>query len=247
MKLVIITAALLTTIGAASDIGLDPMPTPHMAYSAAARHLETPNPAPLAASAGPTALLSEITSELATMRRTRYQHATEVHRSRGEFFYDCSGFVDYALTHSRPLAARALPITASAGRPLAQDFQRYLHGLDQGKASDTWASVPTIDAVRPGDVIAWLKTPDSKSRDTGHVMIVLESAVPGRDAHEWLFKIADSTANPHADDSRGGSDGLGTGTIGLQVDDRGRPIGFFWRGGLSPQPKLTEVALGRLI
>ena len=39
--------------------------------------------------------------------------------------------------------------------------------------------------------------------------------------------------------------GLGTGTIGLLVDDRGAPTAFYWRGGVSPQAKPTRIALGR--
>jgi hypothetical protein len=50
-------------------------------------------------------------------------------------------------------------------------------------------------------------------------------------AAEWLVRVAHSTLNPHALDSRHpGTTGLGTGTIGLLVDERGAPTAFYWRG-----------------
>lgn len=96
-----------------------------------------------------------------------------------------------------------------------------------------------------GDIIAWLVTPDSRSRDTGHVMVALAAPVPDP-AHpgEWLVQVADSTT-PHAEDSRHGTEGLGTGTIGLQVDNAGQPTGFYWRANLSSTPRLTHIALGQ--
>ncbi|HEX4362697.1 MAG TPA: hypothetical protein VH141_34525 [Pseudonocardia sp.] len=190
------------------------------------------------------ALLAEAHAELAAMRDTEYQHDTDVDAVRGEFYYDCSGFLDYALGRAAPAALRALPVTASAGRPLAQDFE---HTLRAGRAGP-WRSVATPADLRPGDVVAWLATPDSRTRDTGHVVIVLDTPVrnPNR-ADEWLVKVADSTVSPHADDSRGTeADGLGTGTIGLAVDGADHAVGFYWRGGVSKVAKTTEVALGDL-
>jgi hypothetical protein len=194
---------------------------------------------------GAAALLAEARSELAAMRSTRYQHTTDVDPATGRFFYDCSGFVDYALTKARPQAAAALSSTQPAGRPLAQNFEQYLRQLPPG-GNRWWTSVHTVAQLRPGDIVSWLITPDSQSRDTGHVMIVL--AVPVPDPHragEWLINVVDSTTSPHARDSRiGTTRGLGTGTVGLSVDQTGSPTGFYWRGGVTPHVKLTQVALG---
>ncbi|QLL08772.1 hypothetical protein [Mycobacterium vicinigordonae] len=58
--------------------------------------------------------------------------------------------------------------------------------------------------------------------------------------------MADSTLNPHASDSRhSGTTGLGSGTIGLVADDHGTATAFYWRGGVSPLAKTTQIALGR--
>ena len=201
---------------------------------------------PGGAAAGRLGLLTEVTGELAAMRETRYQHTTDVHPELGQFFYDCSGLLDYALSRSRPDDLRALPISTSE-RPLARDFVSQLQQAAAGASSGLWRPVGTVAALLPGDVIAWLATPDSRTRDTGHVMVVLEAPVPNPvRADEWLVKVADSTVSPHAQDSRTLSDeeGLGTGTVGLHVDSSGRATGFYWRGGQSQTLKLTEITLG---
>lgn len=195
---------------------------------------------------GRTALLAEVRRELVEMRDTRYQHRTAVAAQEGGYYFDCSGFVDYALAHSRPASLEALPVTRST-RPLAADFVRHFRAVAAGTAGGPWTSVGAVPELRPGDVIAWLRPADVKSRNTGHVLVVLETPAANPDrAGEWLVKVADSTTSPHADDSRDKSDdGLGTGTIGLSVDGAGRPVGYYWRGGVSTVLKHTEIALGR--
>lgn len=195
---------------------------------------------------GRTALLAEVRRELVDMRDTGYQHRTAVAAREGGYYFDCSGFVDYALAHSRPANLEALPVTRST-RPLAADFVRHFRAVAAGTAGGPWASVGTVPELRPGDVIAWLRPADVKSRNTGHVLVVLDTPVvnPNR-AGEWLVRVADSTTSPHAEDSRGQSDdGLGTGTIGLSVDAAGQPVGYYWRGGVSAVLKRTEIGLGR--
>jgi hypothetical protein len=196
--------------------------------------------------AGRLALLAEVRRELATMRDSSYQHKTDVDAVEGAYNFDCSGFVAYALAHSRPAALAALPVTAST-RPLARDFEHHFRAVAAGAAGGPWRAVGTVPALRPGDVIAWLTPPTSPSRNTGHVLVVLADPVrnPVR-PDEWLVTVADSTTSPHADDSRDAdTDGLGTGTIGLVVDGSERPIGYYWRGGVSTARQLTGVSLGR--
>jgi hypothetical protein len=190
-------------------------------------------------------LLAEARGELKAMKRTRYQHETVVHPAKGEFFYDCSGFLDYALERSAPTALQALPHKREA-RPLAEDFVHHLQRVTGGAAGGPWRAVRTASALEPGDLIAWLVVDGSKTKDTGHVVIVLEPPVrnPQRTT-EWLVTVVDSTPNPHAADSRtNGVKGLGTGTIGLDVDASDHPVGFYWKGGESPKAKQTEVVLG---
>jgi hypothetical protein len=192
------------------------------------------------------AFLAEVHHELATMTDTAYQHTTDVEAGEGGYYFDCSGFVDYALAHSLPADLKALPITTSV-RPLAADFEHQFSAAGDGTAAGPWRAVPTVAELRPGDVIAWLKPADVKSHNTGHVLVALENPVqnPAR-SDEWLVKVADSTTSPHAQDSRGAdADGLGTGTIGLSADGAGHPVGYYWRGGVSTVLKHTRISLGQ--
>ncbi len=178
------------------------------------------------------------------MRVTRYQHPTSVDESSGSYFYDCSGLLDYAVGRVRPADLKPIPHTGV--RPLAGDIEGYLHRGLTGPI-EGWQALARVDALGPGDVVAWQATEDSKTGDTGHVMVVLEAPTQnsGR-AAEWLVRVADSTLSPHALDSRHpGTTGLGTGTIGLLVGEGGAPTAFYWRGGVSPQAKPTQIALGR--
>jgi hypothetical protein len=201
--------------------------------------------APLTAAAPSGSLIGEIDRELAAMRVTRYQHTTRVDEASGTFMYDCSGLLDYALGRALPADAGVLPTTTST-RPLAGDIERYLRQGLTGPI-DGWHALARVDELRPGDVVAWLATEDSKTGDTGHVMVVLAMPVanPAR-PNEWLVQVADSTLNPHARDSRKpGDTGLGTGTIGLATDGNGAPVAFYWQGGISDRAKTTEISLGR--
>jgi hypothetical protein len=202
---------------------------------------ETTNPA---AEPGSAALVEEVQRELKAMRVTHYQHTTKVDESIGSYFYDCSGLLDYALGHARPADLKPIPHTRA--RPLAGDIEGYLHrGLTV--SIEGWQALPRVDALGPGDVVAWQATEDSTTGDTGHVMVVLQApTLNSARAAEWLVRVADSTLSPHALDSRHhGATGLGTGTIGLLVDGSGVPTAFYWRGGVSPQAKPTQIALGR--
>jgi hypothetical protein len=195
------------------------------------------------------ALLTEVRGELAAMHTTRYQHNTEVNTARGEFFYDCSGFLDYALGRAAPTDLSALPVNIKAHRPLARDFEHHLRQAANGVGGGgPWRTVASVAELRPGDVIAWLEPADSKTRNTGHVLVVLRAPEPNpRRANEWLVEIADSAISPHANDSRRADQGggLSSGTVGLSVDGSGRPVGFYWQGGVTQTVKRTEVALGR--
>jgi hypothetical protein len=200
------------------------------------------------ATAGPSGaalLVQEVRRELGAMRITHYQHRTDVDEATGKYFYDCSGMLDYALGRVRAGDVDALP-TSGSTRPLAGDIERHLHRGLTGPIPG-WRAVPRVDGLGPGDVIAWTATEDSTTGDTGHVMVVLASPTrnPARPA-EWLVRVEDSTLNPHAHDTRHrGRTGLGTGTVGLVVDDRNEPVAFYWRGGVTKQAKPTEIALGQ--
>lgn len=211
--------------------------------------------APFLGAAAPTApapralrLLSEGQREMKAMRGSRYDHHTAVDEAAGRFEFDCSGFLDYALGRVDPEALALLPITSkSKKRPLAQDYFNFFSGLREG-GEGPWKPVRYARHLKPGDIVAWLKAPDSDSHNTGHVMLVREHAYPNPGLPgEILVPVIDSTLSPHAEDSRAeGESGLGSGLIGILVDADGRPLSFRWKGGRSKVPVETRIAFGRL-
>lgn len=175
-------------------------------------------------------------------KSTRYSHISEIDEATGLFALDCSGFVDYALSRSAPGALAALPRSPPKHlRPRAED---YVKGFTSGAAP--WTRVAHAKELEPGDVVAWLRPADSKSKNTGHVMVVNGAPHP-LGANEWAVPIIDSTALRHGStDSRTPtkSTGVGQGTIVLVVDPAGAPVSFKWT--THARVHSTAIALGRL-
>lgn len=195
------------------------------------------------------ALLDEANRELNVMRTTTYSHKTKVDEAIGQFRYDCSGFLKYALTHSVPEALHSLQ-EASVRRPLAKHFVRLITSLPPGEVEGHWKPLEQVTDLAPGDIIAWLKPADIESENTGHVMIVGGTIRqhPTR-SNEIIVPIIDSTGIPHGrSDSRYQTDatGLGTGNIILVADEAGQAIGYRWSNSHKSRKRITTVALARL-
>ena len=210
---------------------------------------------PIASAIESSLLLNEAQRELATMKSSHYQHHTDVDESKGVFNYDCSGFIDYALQKVAPAAYAEISISKpSSQRPLAQDFynlfarSRSVRLAKSTSKTSHWQQVPKVDRLQAGDIVAWLRPPESDSNNTGHVMIIASGPRINPDrADEILIPVIDSTSSPHANDTRRqGETGLGRGTIGAIFNDRGKAIAYRWRGGLSQQAQATDIAFGRL-
>lgn len=195
------------------------------------------------------ALLGEADRELNLMKTSNYSHKTQVDESIGQFQYDCSGFLNYALAHSVPEALRSLQ-KATVRRPLAKHFVRFITSLPPGKVVGRWRQVERVTDLTPGDIIAWIKPPAVVSNNTGHVMIVRAAIQrhPKR-SNEIIIPIIDSTAIRHGySDSRhkAAGTGLGTGSVVLVVDDAGKAIGYRWSRSKNSRKHTTKVALARL-
>lgn len=194
-------------------------------------------------------LLAEARRELGLLHVSDYRHQTDVNEAAGRFDYDCSGFIDYALRHVAPGAYAELPIQrASSPRPLAQDYYALFAGLHTPSAH--WQAVATVQALRPGDLVTWLKPPDHDTHNTGHIMLVRSPPYPNpADPAEWLIPVTDSTATPHAQDTRTGQHrtGLGSGLIGVLADAQGHAVAYHWKGGVSHRTETPPIAFGRLI
>ena len=182
------------------------------------------------------------------IKNTTYSHETYIDESKGIYEFDCSGFVNYLLIEMRPTAQAAIPHRGQ-DMPLAEDFYRYFRGLSKSPNKTGWSKVENTTDLKPGDIIAWLQPTSSEDSDnTGHVMIVGgKPLVNSNRKKEVLVPVIDSTSSPHSDDSRSkGSAGLGKGTIGIFMNVKDKPIGYFWQGGLSEKPKYTKISFGRL-
>ena len=195
------------------------------------------------------ALLSEANRELKLVKTSRYSHKTQVDEAIGQFNYDCSGFLKYALARSAPEALRSLQ-EATVRRPLAKHFVGFIASLPPRKVVGGWRQVERATDLAPGDIVAWLKPPTVVSKNTGHVMIVRDTIYPHlKRSNEIIIPIIDSSASRHgASDSRhkGEKTGLGTGSIILVVDDNGKPIGYRWSRSKNSRKHMTKVALARL-
>ena len=180
------------------------------------------------------------------LRSTRYQHHRRVREHRGEYYFDCSGMVQWVLSR----AARRSALRLREGRrPLAIDFVRRIERAPTDRFRGGWRRIDRLGEVRPGDVFAWRRPEDFPSRNTGHVGFVLEPprrASPGSPV--WLVRIADASRYTHQDDTRPwpGPGGFGHGTIAFVGDGEGRPVGYAWHGLRSRGYMQTDVVFGRV-
>jgi hypothetical protein len=194
-------------------------------------------------------LVGEAARELAAMKESTYSHTTNVVESTGTFDYDCSGFIDYALSRVLPAQLASLASYEGVSRPLAKHYEAFFESIPASGSKGGWTRVSRAADLVPGDVVAWLKPADVVSTNTGHVLMVRGAVKPNpARADEILVPIYDSTSSPHGStDSRAPSgEGLGTGTIGVLIDAKGAPVGYRWTGGVSVKLEYTSVALGHL-
>lgn len=180
------------------------------------------------------------------MKVSRYTHGFEVNVRQGIYNFDCSGMVDWVLSDTAPRAHRSLH-QGLASRPLARDFVEYLARIDQGKSRGGWVRIYRVADARPGDVVAWKRPRIVKSQNTGHVgIIVLTPLARSKNDSAYLVRIADSSRLMHGDDSRGGRDGFGYGTILLETDPAtGAPSGFSFAGEDATRVFGTQIVIGR--
>ncbi|MFK7989915.1 MAG: hypothetical protein AB8I08_28100 [Sandaracinaceae bacterium] len=180
------------------------------------------------------------------MQETRYQHHRTVRERRGQYFFDCSGMVQWVLSR----ASRRSTVPLEPGeRPLAIDFVRRIERAPVDRYRGGWRRIARLEDVRPGDVFAWRRPPDFQSANTGHVGFVVETPQPvaGRPGY-FTARIADASRYTHQDDTRPwpGPGGFGHGTILFSVDEAGEPTGYGWAGLRSRGTWETDVVFGRV-
>ena len=185
----------------------------------------------------------------ANLRTTRYVHTTRVEEREGRYDFDCSGMAAWVLARAAPHAHAAVMRHNGRGRPVASDYHDIIAAAPTDRARDGWLRLQSVDALRPGDVIAWRRPPTVASRNTGHVAFVVEAPRRlDRDGRRWLVRIADATSIPHGDDTRPRqhTSGFGYGNLTLHLDDpRGEVIAYGWYGLATRVDFRTHLALGR--
>jgi hypothetical protein len=184
---------------------------------------------------------------LATLKTSTYQHPTDIDAAAGRYNCDCSGLVSYLLRNELPEHYKAVVYSARLKHPRAIEFAKsFAAASADPKPSDLWQHVQRVADARPGDLWAWHKDPLPETGSTGH--IVLFDSTPRQVAPDvYEITVIDSTTKPHRDDTRKPDEtGVGRGTMYLQADSQGHPIGYASR---SPQgPFLhTPMAIGRPI
>lgn len=201
----------------------------------------TPADAPSRAGARVVDLLRDLRAEV---RETRYQARTEIRRGDGFYAWDCSGMAAWLLRRTAPQALRAV----GAGRPVARDFFHAIARAPTARPRRGWQRLGHVAEVRPGDVFAWLRSPASTSKVTGHVGFVVGQP---REVPAWpgayAVRIADATGLPHQDDTRAmdGPGGFGFGTMVFVTDDQGEVVAYGWFGTVSGGFMPARVLFGR--
>lgn len=202
------------------------------------------DPAAAASRAGGR-LLAAIAGVHRTQVVSTYQARTVVDVRRGAYAWDCSGMMTWLLRRSAPRALAALAST----RPVARDYVRAIVRAPLGRPRRGWQRLGHVRDARPGDVFAFLKSPVSASKITGHVGVVVgvPAEVPGWPG-AYAVRVVDSTRGGHQDDVRADDldGGFGFGTMVFVTDADGVVTSYGWIGTRSPWLMPTTVVFGRV-
>lgn len=187
----------------------------------------------------------------ASLRETRYTHVTRVVERDGRYDFDCSGMAAWVLARATPRAHATVMLRNGHGRPVAANYHDVIADAPSDHERGGWIRLTRVDALRPGDVIAWRRPPAVASTNTGHVAFVI--APPrrlDREGRRYMVRVVDSTSIPHGDDTRPRThrSGFGYGNLTLHLDDpRGEVIAYGWYGLATRVDFRTHIALGRAV
>jgi hypothetical protein len=184
------------------------------------------------------------------MTATQSRSVTRVDRAAGTYYFDCVGFVSYALRKAAPQAWKSVVEKTSLPPhriPTPAKYRAFLADLATHPQAG-WEAVTNAADLRPGDVVAW---EHKTATATGHAVVVGTLPTEASD-HSWIVEVYDSTASPHGDDSRPGDpraqklpsgdkrSGLGHGVMVFVADEgTGTITGLRW----SERAKLVTVPI----
>ncbi len=215
-----------------------------------------------AVAAGPAGLLraaEQLVSELAPARNVYGSHPTEVVWADPAAGIEasnrsvCSSFLSHLLERVYGVTPAQLAVLTGKRNPHARDYYEAI------VAQRGFTQIPTVDAIRPGDVIALSYPPGSGA--TGHVMLVdarpelREATAPLlAGTRQYAVTVIDSSHSVHGfGDTRGTpaqhGTGVGRGVFRLYADSTGAVVGSAW--SLRSNSRLSGVrerklAVGRV-
>jgi len=246
MRGLVLLSLLVACASAADRVGADPaQPGAVPAFDrAAVRVRQSLDPAD-AASPAAAKLLARVAQVEASQVDSTYQARTAVDVRRGVYRWDCSGMTTWLLKRSAPRALAAL----ASSRPVARDYYRAIARAPVARPRRGWQRLAHVRDARPGDLFAFLRSPISTSKITGHVGVIVGHpvAIPGW-PNAWAVRIADSTRGGHGDDVRAtdADGGFGIGTMVFVTDADGVVQHYGWIGLDSPWLMPTTVVFGRV-
>ncbi|MBK7077948.1 MAG: hypothetical protein IPH44_37355 [Myxococcales bacterium] len=246
MRGLVLLSLLVACASAADRVGADPAQPGEVPPfdRGAVRVRESRDPAD-AASAAAAKLLTRVAQVEASLVDSTYQARTQVDERRGVYRWDCSGMTTWLLKRSAP---RALASLASS-RPVARDYYRAIARAPLGRPRRGWQRLAHVKDARPGDLFAFLRSPISTSKITGHVGVIVgwPTEIPDWPG-AWAVRIADSTRGGHGDDPRAADldGGFGVGTMLFVTDAAGVVTHYGWIGLASPWLMPTTVLFGRV-
>lgn len=231
---------------AANTVGAPPSPPPASAVGAKpAWGVQAPQ---AAASAGP--LLAQAITTYQTMTSTRYDHQYTINPAAGIYYWDCIGFVNWALAQATPNAHAAFHTTMNVPRGSGHVglWAQFLTG-NPGPSWSVLSSVTQLSGgevmILPGEIvnggqIIYGSAPGGVGYP-GHATIVAGPALPLSDGSYAIF-LYDSTAlpghgkwdsrytDPRAQPITGTTrkSGTGFGTMRVTVDANGAPTAVYW-------------------
>lgn len=182
------------------------------------------------------------------MRSTEYIHPPYfVDKTDGIYMFDCLGFVDHVLMDADISSYRTI---GNGTNPSIESYAGYFGTRDTVTPDASgWTRVAHPADLAPGDICLWL-TPGTL--DNGHMWIVAgtPSVNPERTS-EVLVRIFDSTDAAHSGDSRteaADTTGLGSGVLGMTIDNTGNTTGLYWEGGTGQVvgERYKTIVCGRL-
>ena len=201
-----------------------------------------------AASAGP--LLSQAISTFQTMTSTRYDHQYTIDPAAGIYYWDCIGFVNWALKQATPNAHDAFhtAMNVPKGSGHVGLWAQFLAG-DPGPSWSVLTSVTQLTGgevmILPGEIVnggqvvygsapggvaypghaTIVAGPPLRLSDGSYAIFVYDStALPGHG--KWDSRYTDVRAQPITGTTR--KSGTGFGTMRVTVNGAGAPTAAYW-------------------